>query len=131
TRKQLGSGLADYGCNSVAQHAYKNGWTLRVNNGMIFSGNTLTGVIGLRAKGFVYVGGFSLTHPVTPKLQLGAELTGNASTKATILGKANLQTQIGLNYSLSDTLTFDFGTIFGWFSGSPRVGLQIGLSKDF
>lgn len=62
-QKQLGSGIADYGCNSVVQKQLAL-WTLRVNNGAVFSGNTLTGLVGLRAKGFVYTGGASVTKEV-------------------------------------------------------------------
>ncbi|MEO8100539.1 MAG: hypothetical protein ABI811_22770 [Acidobacteriota bacterium] len=130
TRKQIGSGLADYGCNSVTQKNF-NGWTLRVNNGVVFSGNTLTGVIGLRAKGLVYIGGFSVTHEVHPRLLLGAELNGSAARQGTILGKATMQTQVGGKFSIDETLTIDFGVLAGWFSGTPRSALQIGFSKDF
>ena len=129
-RKQLGSGLADYGCNSVVQKTLGL-WTLRVNNGAVFSGNTLTGVIGLRAKGFVYVGSGSITKDVHPRLLLGAELNGSAARQATLLGKATLQAQVGGKFAVQDDLTIDFGLLAGWFSGAPRTGLQIGFSKDF
>lgn len=129
-RKQLGSGIADYGCNSVVQKLI-GFWTLRVNNGAVFSGNTLTGVVGLRAKGLVYVGGGSVTREVTPRLVLGAEINGSAAKQGTALGKATMQTQLGGKFALRDDLTLDFGVLKGWFSGAPRTGLQIGISKDF
>ncbi len=129
-RKQLGSGIADYGCNTVVQKLIGQ-WTLRVNNGAVFSGNTLTGLVGLRAKGFVYIGGGSVTRDVSPRLLLGAEINGSAAKQGTVLGKSTLQTQFGGKFALRDDLTVDFGVLAGWFSGAPRTGLQIGFSKDF
>lgn len=129
-RKQLGSGLADYGCNSVVQKQLAL-WTLRVNNGAVFSGNTLTGVVGLRAKGFVYLGSGSITREVHPRLLLGFEVNGSAARQGTVLGKSTLQSQIGGKFTVQDGFTVDFGLLTGWFSGAPRRGLQIGFSKDF
>lgn len=129
-RKQLGSGIADYGCNTVIQKQLGL-WTLRVNNGMVFSGNTLTGVIGLRATGFVYIGGGSITKDVLPRLLLGAEVNGSAAKNATALGKATLQSQLGGKYTITDGFTLDFGLVRGWFSGAPRWQIQLGISKDF
>jgi hypothetical protein len=129
-RKQLGSGVEDYGCNSVVQKQLGL-WTLRVNNGGVFSGNTLTGLVGLRAKGFVYTGSGSITKDVHPRLLLGAEITGSAAKQATALGKATMQTQFGGKFTLDETMTIDFGVLAGWFTGAPRAGLQIGFSKDF
>lgn len=129
-RKQLGSGIADYGCNSVLQKLI-GFWTLRVNNGAIFSGNTLTGLVGLRAKGFVYNGGGSITRDVTSRLLLGVEINGSAARQGTVLGKTVMQTQFGGKFAVQDSMTLDFGVLTGWFSGAPRAGLQIGISKDF
>jgi len=130
TQKQLGSGIADYGCNSVLQKTLGL-WTLRVNNGAVFSGNTLTGVVGLRAKGLVYIGSGSITKDVHPRLLLGAEINGSAARQGTVLGKALMQTQVGGKFTVQEGLTIDFGVMAGWFSGAPKTGLQIGFSKDF
>ncbi len=129
-QKQLGSGIADYGCNTVVQKLI-GFWTLRVNNGAVFSGNTLTGLVGLRAKGFVYTGGGSVTRDVLPRLLLGVEVNGSAAKQGTALGKSTLQTQIGGKFAWKEDLSIDFGVLAGWFSGAPRSGLQIGFSKDF
>jgi hypothetical protein len=67
--KRLGSGIADYGCNTVLQKQLGI-WTVRINNGMVFSGNTLTGDIGLRGvKGLIYTGGGSITRGVRQRTQ--------------------------------------------------------------
>ncbi len=129
-QKQLGSGIADYGCNSVVQKTLGL-WTLRVNNGAVFSGNTLTGVVGLRAKGLVYIGSGSITKDVHPRLLLGAEMNGSAARQGTVLGKALMQAQVGGKFTVQQGLTIDFGVMAGWFSGAPKTGLQIGFSKDF
>jgi hypothetical protein len=128
-KKQLGSGLADYGCNTVVQKQLGL-WTLRINNGMVFSGNTLTGVIGLRAQGLVYVGAGSITKDVLPRLLLGAEVTGSAAADAR-LGKANLQSQIAGKFAITEQFALDFGLLTGWFPGAPKWQVQLGFSKDF
>lgn len=128
--KQLGSGIADYGCNGVMQK-HLGLWTLRVNNGGVFSGNTLTGVIGLRAKGFVYIGGGSITHDVHPRLMLGVEASGSVAAQGPALGKNTLQSQFGGSFTISEGFTADFGILTGWFTGAPRRALQLGISKDF
>ncbi len=129
-QKQLGSGIADYGCNTVLQKLI-GFWTLRVNNGAVFSGNTLTGLVGLRAKGLVYTGSGSITRDVSARLLLGIELTGSAAKQGTALGKSTLQTQFGGKFALRESFSVDFGVLAGWFSRAPRTGLQIGFSKDF
>ena len=129
-QKQLGSGIADYGCNTVVQKLI-GFWTLRVNNGAVFSGNTLTGLVGLKAKGLVYTGSGSITRDVLPRLLLGAEMTGSAAKQGTALGKSTLQTQFGGKFAWKEDLSIDFGALAGWFSGAPRFGLQLGFSKDF
>ncbi|MBC7925733.1 MAG: hypothetical protein H7039_08755, partial [Bryobacteraceae bacterium] len=127
---QLGSGVADYGFNTVVQKSIGDNMTFRLNNGIILSGNTLTGVVGLRAQGVVYTGGASFTRQLTRTLLLGLELNGAAAQSAS-LGKGALQTQVGGKYLVSEGFTLDFGVLTGRLEGSPRVGLQIGISKDF
>lgn len=129
-RRQLGSGVADFTLNAILQKTLTERTTLRANGGVIFSGNTLTGAVGLRTRGVVYTGGASLVRKFTPRLDLGAELTG-AITGNSDLGKGQLQTQAGGNYALGDKVTLDFGLTAGRYSGSPRLGAQLGLSVDF
>jgi len=127
---QLGSGVADYGFNTVVQKTLNGKTILRLNNGLIFSGNTLTGAVGLRAQGLVYTGGLSLTRTITKALLLGMEINGAVAQSST-LAKSAIQMQVGGKYALSDRLTVDFGVLLGRLVGSPRVGLQIGISRDF
>jgi hypothetical protein len=91
---QLGSGLADYYLNSVLQKTLTPKTTLRLNGGILFSGNETTGVVGIKTRGTVFTGGVSVVPQFTKKLDVGAELVG-AETKNFDLGKGQLQTQIG------------------------------------
>lgn len=128
--RQLGSGLADFYVNGVIQKSVTKKTKLRLNGGLLFSGNQTTGVIGIKTRGLVLTGGGSLVKQFTRKLTFGAELTG-AMTRNLDLSKGQLQTLIGGNYSLTDKMTFDFGFVAGRYVASPRVGVQLGMSIDF
>src|SRR5882724_8149794 len=130
TKRQLGSGLADFYTNGILQKSLTEKTTLRLNGGILFSGNTTTGVIGIKSRGTVFTGGGSLVKQFTPKLDLGIELTG-AVTKNFQLGKGQLQTLIGGNYLFKKNMSFDFGIVAGKYAASPRAGVQLGLSVDF
>src|SRR5512132_2197179 len=108
TRKQLGSGLADFYINGIIQKSLTTKTKLRLNGGILFSGNETTGVVGIKARGIVFTGGGSLVKQFAPKLQLGIELTG-ALQRNFQLGKGQLQTLVGGNYQLRNNLSFDFG----------------------
>ena len=128
---QLGSGIADYWLNVIAQKAITDRITLRLNSGFLFSGNTLTGVIGVKsARGAVFTGASSLTYRFNGRWLLGGEVAG-ALTDQFGLGKAQLQTQIGAKYALRKWLGLDFAITGGRFEGSPRVGGALGISVDF
>lgn len=129
-RKQLGSGLADYFLNGILQKSLTKKTRLRLNGGVLFSGNTTTGDIGIKKRGTVFVGGVSLVKQFTERLDLGAEVTG-AVTNSLKLSNGQLQTLWGGNYALTKKTTFDFGVVVGKFAASPRLGLQLGLSIDF
>lgn len=129
-RKQLGSGLTDYYLNLIAQKSLNKTTKLRLNGGFVFAGNTLTGAIGVNARGTVFTGAASVVHDFTARLKLGGELTG-AMTSNFNLGRGQLQVQFGGNYELKKDFTLDFGVIAGRFEASPRAGLQVGFSKNF
>lgn len=128
--RQLGSALLDYAFNGVAQKTLTKRVVLRLNAGVLFSGNTLPGDVEIRTRGTVFTGGASLVRQFTPKLDLGVEVTGAASSN-TDLGAGLLKFQIGGNYALKEGMTLDFGLIGGRFSKSPRAGAQLGISVDF
>lgn len=130
TSKQLGSGFTDYFLNGILQKSLTAKTKLHVNGGILFAGNTTTGVIGIRTRGRVFTAGGSIVKQFTKKLDFGAELTG-AVTSNFQLSKGQLQTLVGGNYALRKNLTFDFGLVAGRFSASPRLGAQLGISLDF
>lgn len=127
--KGLGSGLSDYSVNAIMQKSLTKKTTLRLNGGIVFAGNTSTGLVGIRNRGRVFTGGGSLTRQFTEKLNLGIELTG-AATNNQGLGGGQLQTQFGGNYQLTEKMSLDFGVIAGKYN-NPRAGAQIGVSIDF
>src|SRR4029450_3942396 len=95
----LGSGLADFYVNGIAQKTLTTRTKLRLNGGILFSGNETTGVLGIKNRGTVFTGGGSLVRKMNSKLDLGVELVG-AVTRNLELGKSLLQTMVGGNYSL-------------------------------
>lgn len=130
TERQLGSGLADLYINGILQKTLSKKVTLRLNGGILFSGNETTGVVGIKSRGTVLTGGGSLVKQFTSKLRLGCELTGAFSTHSE-LGKGHLRAQFGGNYQLRDNVSFDFAVLGGKYSASPRAGVQLGISVDF
>src|SRR5258705_14490 len=128
-RRQLGSGLADYYMNGIVQKSLTRKTNLRLNGGILFSGNETTGGIGIKARGTVFTSGGSLVKKFTRKLQLGIELTGALESNFR-LGKGQLQTLVGGNYQLRNNLSFDFGVVAGKHAASPRAGIQLGIAID-
>jgi hypothetical protein len=129
--KQLGTGLTDYVLNGIAQKSLTDKTKLRLNGGFVFAGNTLTGVIGVNTRGTIYTGGVSLVKSFTPKLQLGAELTGAATANFQLATNGQLQVQVGGNYELRKDFNLDFGLTNGFYATSPRVGGMVGFSINF
>jgi hypothetical protein len=129
-KQELGSGLADYWLNGIAQEPLTKNTRLTANFGYLFSGNTSTGVIGIQTtRGHVYTGGLSLLHDFTPRLTLGAEAYGGLADTSG-LGKDQLQGLGGGTYSLRDGLSFTFALLGGKYEASPRIGGQIGFAVD-
>jgi len=128
--RQLGSGLADFYVNGIAQKSLTSKTKLRGNGGILFSGNETTGVIGIKSRGTVFTAGVSVVRQFTSRLQLGAEIAGATSTNLQ-LGKGQLQGLVGGNYQINPHVSFDFGFLAGRYAASPRAGVQLGLSVDF
>ena len=128
--RQLGSGLADFYMNGVVQKSLTTKTKLRLNGGILFSGNETTGALGIKARGTVFTGGGSLVRQFSPKLRLGVELTG-AFQRNSQLGKGRIQVLAGGNYQFRNNASFDFGIVGGKYSASPRAGIQLGVSVDF
>jgi hypothetical protein len=128
--RKLGSGLTDVWLNGIAQKSVSDRTKLRLNGGLLFAGNTTTGVIGIKARGRVFTGAASVVRQFTRRLDLGAEVFGAVSGNFR-LNRGQLQAQLGGNYALRKHFTLDFGITAGRFAASPRLGAQLGFSADF
>lgn len=130
TNRQLGSGSTDVFINGIIQRSVTTKTKLRINSGILFSGNTTAGAIGIKSRGTVFTSSGSVVRQFSSKLQLGGELAGAFARNAQ-LGKGQLQVMFGGNYQLRTNASFDFGLIAGKYDGSPRAGIQLGVSIDF
>jgi hypothetical protein len=129
-RQQLGSGLVDYWLNGIAQKSISDRTKVTANLGILFAGNTSTGLIGIQTRGRVYTGGLSAVRKFTERLSLGVEVSG-AISRNFDLGKSQLQFLGGGNYELRKGFGLAFGVLGGKYVASPIVGGQLGFSIDF
>jgi hypothetical protein len=103
----------------------------RLNGGILFAGNSSTGLIGIEGvRGQVSTGNGSLVRDFTEKLKLGIEVFGAVSNDFN-LSRGQLEAQIGGSYSLRDDFAFTFGVLGGRYPASPRVGIHVGFAYDF
>ena len=131
TQRELGSGLYDYWVYGIAQKSMPKKTTVRLNGGVLFSGNSSTGLIGIRTeRGQVYTGNVSLVRDYSDKLTLGAEVFGGVTNNFQ-LARGQLTAQAGGHYSLNQKLQLTFGLLAGRFTASPRAGLHLGFAYDF
>ena len=129
--KQLGSGLVDYWLYGVLQKSLTKRTTARLNGGILFAGNSSTGLIGIEAtRGQVFTANGSLVRNFTPRLRLGAELFGGVTNNFN-LSRGQLEAQFGGGYALTERFEFTFGVVAGRFPASPRAGVQVGFAYDF
>ena len=129
--QQLGSGLRDYWLNFIGQESLTDKTRLTGNLGLLFAGNTSTGVLGTQnSRGQVYTGGLSLLHDFSSRLTLGGEIYGGYAENAS-LGRSQLQGMGGGQYTLRNGLQFCFGLLGGKYVASPQIGGQIGFAVDF
>jgi hypothetical protein len=131
TRQELGSGLTDYWLNFVVQEALSDKTRFNFNLGILFAGNTSTGVIGIETtRGQIFTGGISLLHDVSARLTVGDELYGGVSDNSG-LDRTQLQAMLGAQFTIRDGVTLCVGLIGGEYAASPRIGGQIGIAVDF
>ena len=130
-RKGTGSGLYDYWLYGIVQKSITKKTKVRLNGGVLFSGDDSTGLIGIKAeRGHVYTGNASLVRNFNDKWTLGIEVFG-AVTGNFKLDRGQLTTQIGGNYALTEKFSLAFGILSGKFSVSPRAGALLGFAYDF
>jgi len=103
----------------------------RLNGGILFAGNSSTGLIGIESKrGQVFTANGSLVRNFTSRLQLGGELFG-AVTNNFELSRGQLVGQVGGGYAVTKNFEFTFGALAGRFPASPHAGVQVGFAYDF
>ena len=131
SNNQLGSGLFDYWLNGIAQKHVTEHTRITGNAGILFAGNTSTGLLGIQStRGRVYTGGLSILHEYTKRLTLGVEAFGGYAENPG-LGRSQLQFLGGGSYELRKGFSIDFGLLGGKFLASPRIGVQLGFAVDF
>src|SRR5215469_17048591 len=131
TRQELGSGLTDYWLNSIAQEPLSEKTRINVNLGILFAGNTSTGVVGVETtRGHVYTGGVSLLHDLNQRLTVGGEIYGGIADNDG-LHRQQLQALIGAQYNIRRNVMLTLGLIGGRYAASPRIGGQVGIAVDF
>ena len=131
SRQNLGSGLIDYWLNVIAQVPASDRTRITVNLGILFAGNTSTGVVGIETtRGHVYAGGLSVLHDMSSRLTLGGEVYGGIADTVG-LDRTQLQTMLGAQYAVREGLSLYAGLISGTFTASPRLGGVIGFAVDF
>jgi hypothetical protein len=131
TKTQLGSGVIDYYLNGIAEKRLSKRTKLIVNGGILFAGNTSTGVIGITTThGRVFTFGSSVIRDFTDRLQLGVETYGGVTGNFD-LGRSQLQFLAGGKYAIKKDFSFDFGVLGGKYTASPLLGVQLGFSMDF
>jgi len=102
-----------------------------LNGGILFAGNSSTGLIGINStRGQVFTANGSLVRNFTPRLRLGAELFGGVTNNFN-LSRGQLEAQIGGGYAFTRKFEFTFGVVGGRFPASPRTGVQVGFAYDF
>jgi hypothetical protein len=131
SRQNLGSGLIDYWLNLIAQVPASDRTRITANLGILFAGNTSTGVVGIETtRGRVYTGGLSVLYDVSSRLTLGGEVYGGIADTVGI-DRTQLQTMLGAQYAVREGLSLYVGLIAGTYTASPRLGGVIGFAVDF
>jgi hypothetical protein len=128
--RELGSGVADYALNTIAQEPLTDKTRITANIGFLFAGNTSTGAIGLQTtRGHVFTSGLSLLHDFSPRLTLGTEIYAALSDNDG-LHKGQIQGLAGGQFALTKTFGFAFALLGGGDVASPRIGGQAGFEVD-
>ena len=130
-RQELGSGLTDYWLNFIAQELLSERTRINVDLGILFAGNTSTGVVGVQTRrGHVFTGGLSMLHDFSPRLSIGAEVYGGIADRDG-LDRTQLQSLLGVQYRMRPNVALSLALVAGKYAASPRVGGQLGIAVDF
>lgn len=78
-RPPVGDRADDYTLNTIFQKSLSAKTTLRLNAGVIITGEATTGVVGTKNKGSAFTGGSSIVRQLTKRLRLGLEVASVAT----------------------------------------------------
>ncbi len=125
--KGLGSGVSDRALGLIAEWSGVAGFDLRSNLGVVFSGNSLTGEVGLRTRGRIWTANLSATRELE-HWALGIELTGARGERDSAEAR-EARLQAGARWSLGAGRTLAASVQRGWFA-TPPWQLQLGVILD-
>jgi hypothetical protein len=126
TKNQLGSGYTDAVLNTITQKTFFGSTVVHLNLGYQFSGNTLTGAVGIRTPGRIVTGGLSVVQFLSPTLLLGVDVNG-ARVRTEHAVNRQLQLTLGGSVEILRGMMFDFALLAGKYD-SPRLGFLLGLA---
>lgn len=130
TQQELGSGLTDYWLNFIAQEPLSEHTHVNFNLGILFAGNTSTGVVGIETtRGHVLTGGLSILHDLSERLSIGGEIYGGIADNDG-LHRKQLQAMMGAQYSIRSNVALTAAVLGGKYAASPRIGGQLGIAVD-
>ncbi len=121
----LGSGFFDWQ-NVLIVEQHFLGVTHRLNSGVVFFGNTATGIEGILINTKVAIYGYSISREINKKLLLGSELTGSAASHVSF-ADAEMELLTGGMYKLSKNVELDFAYSKGLKRASPTQGIVFGF----
>jgi hypothetical protein len=131
SRQELGSGLTDYWLNLIAQEPLSEHTRINADLGILFAGNTSTGVLGIETtRGHVLTAGLSVLHDLNERVSVGGEVYGGIADDAG-LHRTQLQFMLGGQYNIRDNVALCLGLLGGKYDASPRIGGQLGIAVDF
>lgn len=126
--KGLGSGVLDYGLNLVGDWTLAPSSFLRANLGILFAGNSLTGVVGLESDGEIVAASLSFTQVLSERWEAGIEVR-RAEGQGAASNEQDLIAQAGARFALNDKVTLAAGVVHGWYV-APEWQVQIGAIVD-
>jgi hypothetical protein len=126
--KNLGAGVIDSNLGLVIERGVSAKTTWRGNLGIQFGGNTLTGVVGSRARGQVLSAATSVTHDFGERWSAAFELSGYEGREAARADR-ELRAQVTGVFVHSPRMSIATAIQRGW-QATPPWTFQIGLILD-
>jgi hypothetical protein len=127
--QQLGSGVPDVVGTLIVERAASDRIVLRANIGAILTGNSLTGVVGIRTRGVIGFAAGAVGVQVHPRVQLLGELSV-AQGRYDDNRDRELRAQVGGWFSVTQQALVGISYQAGWYA-TPRHQVQVGVAIDY